>query len=87
MDAQLLLIYMNSKCETFRMLDGNLSPQGKRHQDILTNLYHLPRIPYPDTAAECERISMPSKDEFIYEYLFKSKPVIIEGMFCLFSCF
>ncbi|XP_028404922.1 bifunctional peptidase and (3S)-lysyl hydroxylase JMJD7-like [Dendronephthya gigantea] len=78
-DAQLLLLYLNSKCETFQMLDGSLSVQGKRRQDILTNLYHLPRVPYPAVAAECERIAMPSREEFIHKYLFRSKPVIIEG--------
>lgn len=79
MDAQLLLLYLNSKCETFQMLDGHLSVQGKRREDILANLYRLPRVPYPAVAAECERIAVPSKEEFIHKYLFRSKPVIIEG--------
>jgi jumonji domain-containing protein 7 len=30
-------------------------------------------------AAKCERISMPSKEEFLQGYLFQSKPVIITG--------
>jgi hypothetical protein len=80
-DAQLLLLYLNSKCETFRMLDGNLLAQGKRRLDILANLYRLPRIAFPGVAAQCDRIKMPSKGEFLHEYLFRSKPVIIEGGF------
>ena len=76
---QLLLLFLNSKCETFRTLDGNLSPQGERRLDILANLYHLPRIAFPAVAAECNRIKMPSKEEFLHEYLFRSKPVIIKG--------
>ena len=76
---QLLLLFLNSKCEAFRTLDGNLSPQGERRLDILANLYHLPRIAFPAVAAECNRIKMPSKEEFLHEYLFRSKPVIIEG--------
>jgi hypothetical protein len=61
------------------MLDGSLSVQGKRRLDILANLYHLPRISFPDIAAKCERIKMPSKEQFIHKYLFRSKPVVIEG--------
>jgi hypothetical protein len=63
------------------MLDGNLLAQGKRRLDILANLYRLPRIAFPGVAAECDRIKMPSKGEFLHEYLFRSKPVIIEGGF------
>ena len=61
------------------MMDGNLSAKGKRRLDILANLYHLPRIAFPKVAAECERIKVPSKEEFVYGYLFRSKPVVIEG--------
>ena len=61
------------------MLDGSLSVQGKKRLDILASLYHLPNIWFPNIAAECERIKMPSKVKFIHKYLFRSKPVIIEG--------
>ena len=78
-DAQLLLLYLNSKCETFRTLDGDLSTQGRRRLEILENLYHLPKVSFPAMAAKCERIKLPSREMFLHEYLFRSRPVVIEG--------
>ena len=68
-------------------MDGSLSAQGERRLDILSNLYHLTRIPFPAVAAECNRIKMPSKEEFLHKYLFRSKPVIIEGRSICFKKF
>ena len=87
MNDHLLLAYINSKCQTFRTLDGNLTKQGQKRENILKNLYHLPRKPpFPEISSACERIKMPRKEEFINKFLYRSRPVIIEGGFILFAC-
>lgn len=84
MNEHLLLLYLNSKCQTFQTLNGELSRQGRKRVDIFNNLYHLPRSnPFPVICTVCERIKMPSKEEFIHKYLYRSRPVIIEGWYIM----
>ena len=87
--VQELLAFMNKKCQTFRQLDGSLSPAGFAKEKILENLYRVPNSQDPsqvgsnsgpiDIASECERIPMPSKEKFFQEYFLRSKPVVITG--------
>ena len=85
MNEHLLLSFLNSKCQTFRTLDGKLTAQGMKRQNILQNLFRLPRIhPFPAVGTVCERIKMPSEEEFVNEYLYRSRPVIIEGWCVVF---
>lgn len=88
-DAKAILHYLNQRCGTFRDIQGSLTHDGRMREYILGNLYSVNaeserkswnRDGGPvNIGAECERISMPSKDEFIYKYLYRSKPVIITG--------
>ena len=81
-----LLEFLNSRCGTFRELDGALSHVGRERKRIVENLYSVPnnsnsaRGEGPiNLGSSCERIPMPTKEEFFHEYLFRSKPVIITG--------
>lgn len=81
-----LVEFLNTNCATYRLLDGGLSVAGLRREKILRNLYRVPNsldtssINGPiNIADKCERISMPSKEKFIEEYYFRSKPVVITG--------
>lgn len=86
--AEELLAFLNKKCETFRQLDGSLSPAGLAKENILENIYRVPNKVDPtqdpnfgfiNIASSCERIPMPSKEKFFHEYFFRSKPVVITG--------
>ena len=84
--AEELLTFLNTKCETFRQLDGSLSPGGIAREKILDDLYHVPHSLDPrkdsgpvNIASTCERIPLPSKEKFFHEYFFRSKPVVITG--------
>ena len=67
-----LLSFLNSKCETFRELDGRLSAAGETRERILQNLYYVPKSLDVDrtstpvnVGATCERIPLPSKKNFL----------------------
>lgn len=126
-----LVQFINDKCDTFRLKDGNLSYKGMHRMYILENLYLLKKDDnefienfslscespiqtffnksiinsrfsnkfcpaksgsispsfetegYKDKISIktqfCDKISMPSTQEFLHEFAFKSKPVIIQG--------
>lgn len=81
-----LVEFLNTNCATYRLLDGGLSVAGLRREKILRNLYRVPNSLDTNSmngpiniADKCERISMPSKQKFIEEYYFRSKPVVITG--------
>ena len=85
---QELLAFINTKCGTFRQSDGSLSSAGLVRKRILDNLYRVPDSDGPSHASysgpvnvgsACERIPMPSKENFFHEYFFRSKPVVITG--------
>ena len=90
-----LLAFLNSKCETFRQVDGSLSPGGLAREAILGNLYRVPNSLEPsqdsrygpvNIASTCERIPLPSKEKFFHEYFFRSKPVVITGRKIALGC-
>ena len=65
--------YVNNNCGTFLTASGGLTVAGLLEQHILHDLF------WPSgEQRECERIKMPSKEQFFSEYLIRSKPVIIE---------
>ena len=85
---QELLAFINTKCDTFRQLDGSLSSAGLARKRILDNLFRVPNSDGPSLASysgpvnigsTCERIPLPSKEKFFHEYFFRSKPVVITG--------
>lgn len=87
---QELLTFINTKCGTFRQLDGSLSSAGLVRKRILDNLFRVPNSDGPSHASysnsgsvnigsTCERIPLPSKEKFFHEYFFRSKPVVITG--------
>ena len=86
---QELLEFINTKCGTFRQLDGSLSFAGLARKRILDNLYRVPNNEGPshdsysgpvNIGSSCDRIPLPSKEKFFHEYFFRSKPVVITGM-------
>ena len=85
---QKLLEFINTKCGTFRQLDGSLSHVGLARKRILDNLYRVPNNEGPghdsysepvNIGSSCERIPLPSKETFFNEYFYRAKPVVITG--------
>lgn len=74
MIIQTLIQFINEKCGAFRTEIGTLTSTGLFHQHIMENLYQPKNL-----AGHCKRIKMPQKYEFFPEYLFRSRPVIIEN--------
>ena len=70
-----LVQFLNEKCGAYRTQTGGLTEEGLLHQHIMQNLYS------PSTSVEqCQRLKyLPWKHEFFQDYLFRSKPVIIEN--------
>ena len=71
---ELLVQYLNEKCETYRTITGGLNGAGLFHSFIMENLYYL-----EDMNVVCPRIQMPDQQTFFQEFLFRSKPVIIKN--------
>jgi len=90
LDAESVLQFINEKCSTFRSIQGSLNHAGHMRDFILENLFGVSTADehskirsgqsgLVDIGANCERITMPGREEFIHKYLFRSKPVIITG--------
>ncbi len=75
LNVEVLVQYVNEKCNTFRTARGQLTPEGLHHAHIMKNLFTLEQ--QSQDCAELNRI--PSKMEFFMEYLFRSRPVIIKN--------
>lgn len=72
---ELIVQFLNEKCGAFRTVTGELNAAGIFHSYIMDDLYHL-----EDMSVECSRIStMPDQETFFQQFLFRSKPVVIEG--------
>ena len=85
--AKNLLSFLNSRCGSFRELNGTLNSLGRRREFILNNLFKVPTLtdqqhsdPRIQVSSHCDEINLPSKEEFIHKYLYRSKPVVIKGM-------
>ena len=72
--VSLLVQFVNEKCKTYRTVHGNLNAAGMFHSYIMTNLYHSEEM-----IDECSRIDVPDQQTFFQKFLFRSRPVIIEG--------
>lgn len=95
LNTDLILQFLNEQCNTYRDIQGSLNHAGRMRDLILQNLFSVNngeqsegkiRIGHNgpvNIGADCERISMPTQEEFIHKYLFRSKPVIITGRLCL----
>lgn len=92
LNTELILQFINEKCKTFRSIQGSLNHAGRMRDFILKNLFSVDKGDENenrktrngqhgpvDVGTYCERITMPSREEFIHKYLFRSKPVIITG--------
>ncbi|KAL5473204.1 hypothetical protein EMCRGX_G027656 [Ephydatia muelleri] len=72
-----LVSFVNEGCGTFRTTErGKLTRAGLRRERMHGNLYGVSR---DEDGAECLRIKMPSTSVFVRDYLFRSRPVVIEG--------
>ncbi|XP_031574901.1 lysine-specific demethylase 8-like [Actinia tenebrosa] len=88
-----ILEFLNSKCGKFRTLQGGLPPERRMRDFILQNVYSIGEKSLNkdkrntgngeagpvNVGSICEKITMPTQEEFIHQYLFRSKPVIIKG--------
>lgn len=72
---ELLVQFLNEKCGTYRTSTGGLNAAGLFHSYILDNLYRL-----EDANVECPRMyRIPEQEMFFQQFLFRSRPVIIEN--------
>lgn len=72
---ELLVQFINEKCGTLRTITGALSAAGLFHSFIMSNLYSP-----EDMNIECPRLShIPDQETFFQEFLFRSRPVVIEN--------
>lgn len=71
---ELLVQFLNEKCGTYRTITGGLNGAGLFHSFIMENLYHLEEM-----SVECPKIQMPDQQTFFQQFLFRSKPVVIEN--------
>lgn len=70
-----LLQFVNQNCFTFRTISGGMTAAGILEHSIMNNLFRL-----QESSSKCTRVSSSiSKEEFFWEYLSRSRPVIIEG--------
>lgn len=71
----IIIQFLNEKCGTFRTINGALTESGLMHHHIMQNLY-TPSGPIE----KCHRLKkVPSKLDFFRDYVFRSRPVIIEN--------
>lgn len=71
---QLIVQFMNEKCGVYRTATGGLTVPGLFHAHIMNNLYSPKEM-----IEECTRTGVPDQATFFQQFLFQSKPVIIEG--------
>lgn len=77
--------FLNKRCFYFVSIDDKLTAEGYERDSILKNLYHVKPLKIDDNVTplprKCDRISTPPRNarEFARNYLFRSKPVIIEN--------
>ena len=72
--VETLVQFVNEKCGTFRTLSGGLTNTGEHHHHVMSKLFHPEHL-----TGECERIRMPTKSQFVRDYLLRSKPVVIKN--------
>ena len=72
---ELLVHFLNEKCQTHRTIAGGLTPAGIFHSFLVDNLYRL------DTAqVQCPRLSrIPDRETFFQQFLLRSRPVVLEN--------
>lgn len=71
--VETLVQFLNERCGAFRTVEGALTPAGMFHNHIMKHLY-TPR----EMIEDCKRIKMPQTANFFQEFLFRSRPVVIE---------
>ena len=69
-----LVDYLNEYCSTYRTSSGSLTSAGLLHQQIMNNQFRLQK-----PSSHCSRVTQLTKEEFYWEYLSRSQPVIIES--------
>ena len=72
--TSLLVQFVNEKCTVFRTLQGSMNEAGMFHSHIMANMYNSDKM-----VGECMRIDVPDQKTFFQNFLFRSRPVIIEG--------
>lgn len=72
---ELVVQFVNEKCGTYRRHTGELDNAGYFHQHIMSSIYRLKEMD-----EDCHRISsIPDKDSFFRQFLYRSRPVVIEA--------
>ncbi len=71
--VEMLVQFVNEKCDAFRTPKGTLTAAGLFHEHIMKHLY-IPK----EMSEDCKRIKMPQTASFFQEYFFRSRPVVIE---------
>ena len=66
--------FLNEKCNAYRTVTGNLSGAGLFHSHVMSHLYSPEEM-----NTSCPRIGVPDQQTFFQQYLFRSRPVVIEG--------
>ena len=72
--VETLVQFLNERCGPFRTPNGALTAAGLFHDHIMKHLY-TPR----EMVEECKRIKIPETTSFFQEFLFRSRPVVIEN--------
>lgn len=67
-----LVLFVNNHCDMERQIDGSLTSLGSLKAKILEEKYL-------GDDGECERIEVPTREEFFRNYVMKSKPVVIKS--------
>ena len=74
---ELLVAFLNEKCDCHRTATGSLNAAGLFHEYITNNLY---RLEDDTNTTECARLGeIPDQETFFQQFLFRSRPVIIEN--------
>ncbi len=69
----ILVQFLNERCDGHRTVHGTLDNAGIFHDHVMSHLY-MPE----ELNNNCARIPVPDQPTFFQQYLFRSRPVIIE---------
>jgi len=75
-----LVAFLNKRCFFFVNINDGIEKSGNERKAILQNLFRVPRELGDKRPFRCERIPLPTDSrDFVRNYLYRSKPVIIEN--------
>jgi hypothetical protein len=79
-----IIAFLNKNCYLDRSSTGELNWRGQAKKELLGNLFSVKKLPednqfVQDGEHKCEKISQPTPEYFLKNYVMHSKPVIITG--------